>query len=109
MGNKCTEVQHHGCRALRNLGVNNNNKVLITDEFGHRAIIHAMNEHLPSADAQHHGCKALRILAGNAHNEQLIYDAGGHKVVLEAMHEHRSNVDVQHFGCWALDSTHWSG
>ena len=39
------DVQHLGCKCLRNLAVNADNQELITKENGHGAIVEAMNAH----------------------------------------------------------------
>ena len=52
----------NGCRVLRNLARNDDNKKTIATEGGIKVILDAMKRHEANADVQQHGSNALRNL-----------------------------------------------
>eukprot|EP00961_Rhodomonas_salina_P095293 1282150-Rhodomonas_salina.1 len=78
---KSAGVQEQGCGALRNLAVNDENKVKIGAAGGIEAVITAMQQHADSEGVQEWGCAALSNLAFNDENKVKIGAAGGIEAV----------------------------
>jgi len=70
----CVAVQHHGCKVIRNLAINDENQVIITREGGHIVVLDAMRQHAAHEEVGHHGCMALANIAYNSNNQVLITD-----------------------------------
>ena len=98
-------TQKKGCRALRNLAVNADNKIKIAEQGGIDVILEAMRTCKSHAGVQRVGCGALCRLAVNADNKIKIAEQGGIDVIREAMRTYKSHSGVQEWGRWAL--RHW--
>jgi len=61
-------VQGYGCQALSNLGVNEEDTVLITQADRIQVVVRAMQEHWTSAELQKYCCQALRNLGVHGDN-----------------------------------------
>merc|ERR1719488_45267 len=96
-------VQENACRALTNLAVNADNKILIAKEGGVPLILQAMKDYTTHAGVQEYACRSLWNLASNnADNQILIAKEGGVPLILQAMKEHATHAGVQEYGCRAL-------
>ncbi|CAM6001203.1 unnamed protein product, partial [Sphagnum balticum] len=67
-------VQEHGCGALGDLAVDDDNKRLLVREpdLAHQAILTAMRAHIQNVGVQDQGCGALSNLAVDDDNKRLL-------------------------------------
>ncbi|KAJ1469153.1 hypothetical protein T484DRAFT_1597717, partial [Baffinella frigidus] len=71
-------VQEQGCKALRNLALNNENRAAIARAGGIEAVVAGMGAHTLFAEVQRSGCAALGNLSfNNNENKTVIARAGG--------------------------------
>jgi general stress protein YciG len=99
------EVQIQGCKALINMGKDNDAKSQIGNNGGFQIITCAMEEWKDSDEVQEIGIWAIgSIVASNFQNKNTAGESGSIEVVLQALRSYPGNIALQQVGLWTLGS-----
>eukprot|EP00546_Thalassionema_frauenfeldii_P021261 CAMPEP_0178902840 /NCGR_PEP_ID=MMETSP0786-20121207/4828_1 /TAXON_ID=186022 /ORGANISM="Thalassionema frauenfeldii, Strain CCMP 1798" /LENGTH=1332 /DNA_ID=CAMNT_0020574151 /DNA_START=83 /DNA_END=4082 /DNA_ORIENTATION=+ len=87
-------IQESACKALSNLSVDGEARMLITSQGGLMLIINAMDSNKDNVDMLESCCTALRLLVADA-DEQMLRDPMIIKTILSLMNVHPDNNGLQ--------------
>lgn len=100
-----SDVQSHGCRAIRNIALGAEFVDRIARSGGIACVVNAMQHHEDDETVQTRSIWTLRSLASESHLvKRQVADQGGIESIVIAMLKFRKSEDVQIQGCGALAS-----
>jgi hypothetical protein len=89
------DVSVKGCGALRNLAINDDNKVELMKKGAADVIMKAIVRHEGSADVSLNGCASLRSLMQQRDNCVILYQLGVKDLLNNALKNHPNNVNIK--------------
>eukprot|EP01027_Heterolobosea_sp_BB2_P007410 GEZU01011033.1.p1 GENE.GEZU01011033.1~~GEZU01011033.1.p1 ORF type:complete len:424 (-),score=53.45 GEZU01011033.1:278-1549(-) len=97
------KLQLHGCCALGNLAIADENKKAISDLGGLLLILKAIRTFQDSADVLDYAFYVLEEVSfGDSSNQEIITNAGGLDLIMKVVQKHPTHVKIQEEACGTL-------